>query len=242
MYKKYGNKFMCFSPPVMLFTFIIEFVFAFYTLWRYKWTTVTRLIVAMLLLLGLFQLTEYMICGGLGMGHAAWARLGYIAITLLPALGLHLVATLGKLKLKPLVIAAYVTAIAYVAYFAFAGQSIVGDVCTTNYAVFKVQGWGAAVYGFYYYAWLLVAMGIAAFASNKKTAQANVLHWMVFGYASFILPTTAANLVNPATLSGIPSIMCGFAVLLAIVLVWRVLPLSKTPLRQQATKVSRKHA
>ncbi|GEM_PF-4205541 len=41
---------------------------------------------------------------------------------------------------------------------------------------------------------------------------------------AFIVPTTAVNLINPATLAGIPSIMCGFAVLLAIILAGEVLP------------------
>ena len=39
-----------------------------------------------------------------------------------------------------------------------------------------------------------------------------------------MVPTTAVNLVSPATIDGIPSIMCGFAVLLAIALVAGVAP------------------
>ena len=66
MFKDYKGKTFCFSPPVMLATFIIEFGFAFYSIWRYKMTTISRLVVAMLFALGSFQLAEYMICGGLG--------------------------------------------------------------------------------------------------------------------------------------------------------------------------------
>jgi hypothetical protein len=40
------------------------------------------------------------------------------------------------------------------------------------------------------------------------------------------VPTTAVNLVNSVTIDGIPSIMCGFAVLLAIALVTGVAPRS----------------
>jgi hypothetical protein len=40
----------------------------------------------------------------------------------------------------------------------------------------------------------------------------------------FILPTTAANIVDPSTIAGIPSIMCGFAVILAIILTGFVIP------------------
>lgn len=242
MYKRYGNKLLCFSPPVMLATFIIEFGFAIYVLWRYKMTTVTRLVVAMLIFLGIFQLTEYMICGGLGLGHSSWARLGYVSITLLPALGLHLVAALAKVKFRPLVGFAYLTAAAYVAYFALSGSSVVGDVCTTNYAVFNVQGWGASVYALYYYGWLIVAAGAATYLAGRKQALAPSLKWMVVGYASFIIPTTLANLADPRTIAAIPSIMCGFAVLLALIMVWRVLPLSKAPLSGAPTSKKRKKA
>jgi len=236
MYKRYGNKFMCFSPPVMLATFIIEFGAAFYVLWRYRMTTVTRLVTLMLIFLGVFQLTEYMICGGFGLGHSQWARLGYVSITLLPALGLHLVLALAKVKMRPLLALAYVTAAAYVVFFALSGDSVVGRVCTTNYAVFDVHGWGATLYAVYYYGWLLIAAWIATYFAGRKQALAPALKWMVIGYAAFIIPTTFANIVDPRTLAGIPSIMCGFAVLLALVLVWRVMPLSKVHLRSGAKR------
>jgi len=48
----------------------------------------------------------------------------------------------------------------------------------------------------------------------------------MLGYSIFIIPATTVNLVNPATISGIPSIMCGFAVLLALALGFAVLPVA----------------
>lgn len=236
MYKRYGNKMLCFSPPVMLATFIIEFGGALYVLLRYKMTTVTRLATLMLIFLGIFQLTEYMICGGFGLGHSDWARLGYVSITLLPPLGLHLMLSLAKVKQRALLTVVYATAAAYVAYFALSGDSVVGRVCTTNYAVFDIHGWGSIVYAAYYYGWLLVAAGLGAYYAGRKPSMAPALRWMVAGYASFIVPTTFANLVDPKTLSGIPSIMCGFAVLLALILIWRVIPLSKTAPRGVAKR------
>ena len=103
MYKKYTDKLFCFSPPVMLATFLIEFGLAFYTLWRYKMSTIRRLAVIMLFALGTFQLSEYMVCGGLGWSHIQWARVGYISITLLPALGIHMLAKLAGKKMPMLV-------------------------------------------------------------------------------------------------------------------------------------------
>lgn len=233
MYKKYGNKFYCFSPPVMLATFLIEFGLAVYVLWRYKSNAISRLVVLMILLLGVFQLTEYMICGGLGLNHIEWARIGYVSITLLPVVGIHLILAVSKMKMRPLLLVAYGTAAAYVYYFALMTDSVISKVCSTNYAVFETHGLPGTLYIFYYYGWLLFSIGLAAYIARKKPKLTRVLRWIVIGYSAFIVPTTFANMVDQSTLNAIPSIMCGFAVLLAIVLVWRVLPLSKAPLAKR---------
>lgn len=233
---------MCFSPPVMLATFLIEFGLLFYTLWRYKLTPVTRLVAAMLFFLGTFQLAEYMICGGLGLDHIEWARVGYMSITLLPAIGLHLVSKLAKVDAKPLIALAYGTAAAYVFYFAFVNGAVIGRECAPNYALFDTHGTAGIIYMYYYYGWLLLTMGLAAFWARKHPKTAPVLRWAALGYAAFIVPTTIANLIDPATIHAIPSVMCGFAILLALILVWRVMPLANVPLARKPAKLPKKRA
>lgn len=232
MYKKYANKLYCFSPLVMLLTFALELGLAFYTIWRYKMNTVSRLVFAFLVSLGIFQLSEYMICGGLGLGHTEWVQLGYVAITLLPAFGMHLVATLAKKSVKPLVYAAYGSAFAYALYFIMFGSQVIHSQCVPNYAIFDMDGNGYLFYGTYYYGWLLLTAGLAVRWAKEQPQKAALLRWMVAGYAVFVVPTTIANLIDPATIRAIPSIMCGFAVLFAIILVWRVLPLAKVPTKK----------
>lgn len=217
----------------MLLTFLIEFGLAIYVLWRYKATEVSRLVVLMLLMLGVFQLTEFMICGGLGLSHVEWARIGYVSITLLPALGIHLVLAISKLKLRPLLLVAYGTAALYVWYFAIMTDAVISKTCSANYAVFETHGMPGWLYVVYYYGWLLVTLGLAAYAARKKPKLAPVMRWIAVGYSAFIIPTSLANLIDPTTVHGIPSIMCGFAVLLALVLIWRVLPLAKVPLKRR---------
>lgn len=228
---------MCFSPPVMLATFLIEIGFAAYVVWRYKLTDMTtRLVVLMLVFLGLFQLAEFMICGGLGLSHAEWARVGYASITLLPAIGVHLVLTLAKAKMYPLLLASYGTAAAYVLYYALVPGAVVAQQCAANYAVFTTDGWAGTLYALYYYGWLLVALVLATHFSSKKPKLAPAMRWMAIGYASFIIPVTVANLIDPATIHAIPSVMCGFAVLFACILVWRVLPLSRASVAKPKSK------
>jgi hypothetical protein len=50
--------------------------------------------------------------------------------------------------------------------------------------------------------------------------------YQVFGWLSFLLPTGIVNALNPQSISGIPSVMCGFAVIYAIVLVFGILPMA----------------
>ena len=230
---------MCFSPPVMLATFFIEFALAFYTIWRYKMTPLTRLATAFLAALGTFQLAEYMICGGLGLDHVGWVQLGYAAITLLPALGLHMTTVIAKKSAKPLLAAAYATTAAYVIYFVVVGPSIITHQCAPNYAIFNLSGHGYLYYGTFYYGWLFVTVGLAALWARQQPSRALALRWMAIGYSVFIIPTTLANMVDPATISAIPSIMCGFAVICAIILAWRVLPLSKVPILREFNQTTK---
>ena len=208
----------------MLATFAIEIGFAFYVLWRYKMTVITRLVVAILASLAVFQAAEYMVCGGMGLQAGMWSKLSYAAITLLPPLGIHLVLKIANKSNKYLITAAYATASAFVGYFVFATGAISGQTCYANYAVFDTQLASSLVYGLYYYGWLFVGVGLAWHYSLTSKKHRGALRALALGYLAFILPTTTINLIDPSTMAAIPSIMCGFAVILAFLLVGRVAP------------------
>lgn len=224
MHNKFRGKLYCFSPPVMLATFLIEFGLAFYTFWRYKMDKVSRLAIITFLALGTFQLSEYMVCGGLGLTNIEWARFGYISITLLPALGIHMITTLAGKKEPLIVNAAYATCAAFVSYYLISTNAFYGQSCYANYAVFYTQSMGSQLFTAYYYGWLMIGIYLAWHWGNQLPARRKTLQSMIIGYAVFILPTTFFNITNPATIKGIPSIMCGFAVLFAIVLANKVVP------------------
>lgn len=226
---------MCFSPLVMFVTFLIEFFLLFYVLWRYKRTPISLLVVATLACLGIFQLAEYMICGGLGFSGNEWVRLGYVTITLLPPLGIHLITKIAQRPAKGFVAAAYLSAAVFVGYFVFA-PGVQLEECAPNYAIFHIGGLDTYIYAMYYYGWLLAAIGLASQWAKNYPKKAAALRWTAIGYASFIIPTTIANIISPATIAGIPSIMCGFAVLLAIILVGRVLPLTHPQVHKKKRK------
>lgn len=218
----------CFSPAVMLATFLIEISFAFYVAWRYHMTTTTRLVITLLVSLATFQGAEYMLCGGLGVQGGMWSQIGYSAITLLPPLGLHLALAIAG-KRNPLLLgAAYGTAAIFVGYYVLVTAAISGHTCYANYAVFDTHAGfiPSFFYGLYYYGWLVVGVFTSWYFASRSTQKyvQQALYALAIGYVAFMAPTTAFNLIDPSTVAGIPSIMCGFAVILAFILVGKVAP------------------
>lgn len=224
-------QFNCFSPPIMLATFIIETVMAAYTVFRYKLDTLGRLVVVSLLALALFQLCEYHVCGGWGVRASEWSRLGYVAITLLPALGLHILHVLAGKPQRKLVAGAYLTMAGFVAYFTIVPHAFQGYACTGNYVIFQIGARPALAYGAYYYGWLSTGIMLGFKWANSLRAAGKMMRRrnlavqaLVLGYLVFLVPTALANSVRPETRRGIPSIMCGFAVLFALILTLYILP------------------
>jgi len=216
-----SNKLFCFSPPVMIATFVIEISLAIYTVWRYKLTKVSRLAIILFVSLSVFQLAEYMVCRGIGGNALVWSRIGYIAITVL-----HMLAILTKTKKKWMIWPGYLAGAAFIAFFSLIGRSIDGHRCLGNYVIFQVAPGFGWLYGLYYYGLLVVSLLIGLYYLRRSLSKkmSIAIRSLMLGYTIFIIPATTVNLVDPTTIAGIPSIMCGFAVLLAIILAFLVLP------------------
>lgn len=228
----------------MIATLIIEVVAALWVLWRYRRETTSQLIAAILFLLGMFQFAEYMICEGTWLlSSLGWARVGFATISFLPALGIHLAMHLrGKVSWTS-VGASYLVAGAFALFFLTVGSGVTASVCGGNYVIVSFMDNVRYPYVAYYYSWTVVAMVYAFYWSGRMRAKrrAKALRWLAVGYAAFLLPTTTVNLINPATLPAIPSIMCGFAVFLAIILVLFVSPYACKPKSKRAAiKLGRK--
>lgn len=215
----------------MIATFLIEISLIVYTLWRYKLTPVTRVTTAILLCLAVFQLAEFNICTeAWGIDSTSWARIGHVAITLLPPLGIHLAAKLARDKRRWPYMSAYLLGVLYAGYFLFETSGVTGGTCVGNYVIFEQGVWASWPYAIYYYGLLIAGIAYALRLANTKGTAAYVrkpLHALVMGYALFMIPTTVVNLIDPSTIAGIPSIMCGFAIMLALVLAFAVLPLAQ---------------
>ena len=251
---KKSSRLYCFSPTVMLITFIFESFSAAFAIFKYKPSKIRTLIILLLMSLAGFQAAEFMVCGTEHFSGMDWARFGYLAITLLPPLGLNLAYEISGKKAGVLVKTSYLTCVAFAVYFVFVSGSVfAGDnTCRANYSVFNTpNGVATFLYALYYYGWLFVALFFCWNQISKISKEINhgilrlilsrskklnmiingenlrkilALKWLIGGYVAFIMPTTIVNIINPSTIEGIPSIMCGFAVLMAITLIGFVAP------------------
>lgn len=221
--------FFCFSPPVMLFTLALEFLFALYVIITSKCRRPSAIVITILLVcLAIFQLAEFQVCAGT---HAVvWMRLGYAAITLLPALGIHLVSLITKRKWIRNI--GYLLAAGFITVFLFSTQSIHAAVCGGNYILISTSGVVAKTYFPLYYLISLTVttleiiwFTVAKVEQDKTTVSA--LRWLLGGLAAFLIPTGAVYLLSTSARSGIASVMCGFAIFLAIILTLFVYPLYK---------------
>lgn len=222
------GKLYCFSPPVMLATIAIEIGLLVYTFIRFRLNPLTRIVMLQLILLAIFQLAEYSICGRFSVDASTWSRVGYISITMLPPLGLHLIQTISGRGWVWLKWVAYANAVAWNLIFSLSSKPFISNVCGGNYVISQLTHTSGRVYFAYYYFWLLVSICVAlawAYSATKRIRTALTL--CVIGYFAFLVPTTVVNNLYPATRSGIPSIMCGFAVIYALILVFGILPLMR---------------
>lgn len=210
----------CFTPLVSLSTFFIEILLAIYVIFKYKQTRFNRLAVIIIVLLGTFQLSEYMLCTT--DDQLLWAKIGTASIALLPAMGLHLISLIaGKSRL---VTAGYVFAAGIVGLIFFLPSLTINIHCTGNFVILLPQDIYIQIFMYYYVGFLLIGVWnlTAALMTNNKHHRE--LFWLLVAYLSFIVPTIFVYAYFANTREAVPSIMCGFAIFMAIILVLKVIP------------------
>ena len=209
----------------MIATMVIELGLAAWVIARYASRTPQRLITAMLVLLAAFQYAEYNICASSGFG-LMWPRLGYDFITFLPPLGIHLAILLRREDRPGLIITAYAAAAIFAATFTFGPNSLESGVCGGNYVILMLHPYLSNLYGVYYFGLESIALWLAFTPARHSTLKyRQALRWLGVAYLTMMVPTMVIYFLLPAANVAIPSIMCGFAVILSLIVGLRVAPL-----------------
>ena len=208
----------------MLATFIVEIFLAAFVFIIYRATAFGRWAGVLLLLLATFQISEYQIC--VAPDALWWPQIGFAAITLIPVCGLYLISLVTK-KTHFLSVGIVMSA-AFMIYFLFVPHSITSAFCGGNYVIFEAPQSSYMLFGLYYFGFLMLALWeafekITELGEQSKTRR--VLQWFIAGYLSFLLPMAIVYVTLSPARSAIASIMCGFALVLAFIFVFKILPL-----------------
>ena len=223
------NTLYCFSPLVMLATVIIELCLAMYVFWRIKPSRLKLLIVFTIALLAAFQAAEFFVCSHYSIGAVNIAsRLGFVAITFLPPLSIHIANETTGRRNNWAIIACYIPAFVLALIFCILPNTISSTMCTGRYVIFQLEGALNYIYPIYYFGLLFGILGTSFHLLNKEKNQKkrHALIWLMIGTLSFMVPTGIVYWVVPDSAYTIPSVMCGFAVIYAFILTTKVAPVA----------------
>jgi hypothetical protein len=214
----------------MMATFLIETSLAIYVGFRYSSGVFRTLACVLLLCLASFQLAEFQVCVGPSAWALVWGKVGLAGITLLPALGMHLIGTVTRKS--PLIGIGYAVAAIYEITFLLVPSATGQPECAGNYVIIQISsGWFNGIYSAYYFSFLLLAMLELTLRLTQRDPPPGLgysnrlIALMLAGYLSFTVPMAITSLLSPELRRATPSIMCGFALILAVILAGYVAPL-----------------
>jgi hypothetical protein len=211
--------FYCFTPMVSLATFVIELGLALFVLYRYKMTAFSRLAALIFILLGTFQLAEYKMCTG---GNAQlWSKIGVASITLLPVMAMHLTTMLIRPSRWTCV--GYMLGVCIIAAIFYLPVPILPH-CTGKFVVLGFNDLFGMIFYLYYALFLFIALEMIVRTMRNHKGDEQELFWALMVYLAFLVPTAVVYFMITTSRAGVPSIMCGFAVFGALVVVFKELP------------------
>lgn len=175
-------------------------------------------IIALLALLQLYQLSEFLICIGVNVGLIT--RIGYVVITFLPPVGYFLCTRVVKWKFPDYWLG-FAMALGFSVYYIIDTSSVTLMDCSTFYAIYQASdSIVGTLYGAYYYGILLYSIWFLTehliWAKEKVDNKYSLI--VLIGYLVFMVPMHLMLLIFPQYAVAITSILCKYALLLAVTL------------------------
>lgn len=210
---------MCFAPYISLSTFVIEFFLALFFLLKNPKDKLNRIIALMVFLLGIYQLNEFLICVT---SINLFTRLAMITTTILPPLAVSYALIMWRKKIRYYWhFLIYSPALFFTLMFALTTYYNKSAECMTVFIQYFPR-WIVLsnFYSLYYMTYLIGAGVLFYFASTIKHKHERILLRLgALGMAIFTIPTFIFILFMPSMYINLPSVLCTFALLLAIELI-----------------------
>ena len=213
---------MCFTPAISLTTAIIEFVIATVILISCRKSLVNKFMASLVYVLGLYQFTEFMLCTSIN--PALWAKLGFIAYTFLPAIGLYFtIRMLRKNSKEKYLKLLFLIPIIFSLIALFTLNFFVNIECGRFFVTFQhlmktFSIWLPIIYSAYYFSFIaaLEIFLYTMFLRERNKIKKNIALTLFIAAFVSVLPAFILVTVLPSLSIYFSSIYCEFAILLAI--------------------------
>ena len=238
---------MEYSPILAVATAAFEIIVAGWALTtktEHGSRNVLRTTGAILALLAAYQIAEVAICANVE-AAGFLPRMAFVIVTWLPPLGVLLVAQLRRPRSSALYGSAYAmlaAAAAIVGWIVLDRSFASASVCNAVYTRYTHAMPRFSVYAWFYWAGLVamaVGSGIGA-ATSVDPIQRGQSRLVLVGTLAFVVPGVAVSWLVPPARGALPSILCHFAMLLAICLA-RVVHLERRLAEASGRTVSHAH-
>jgi hypothetical protein len=169
-----------------------------------------------------YQLLEWIMCG-LGLDSHLIVYFTFMDISFLPPLGLFFVLTYYKYRSKFFVLL-FLPAVAFVIYYSMIIDRFNVNSCAVFYAIYKYPY--GDIYGLFYYVPILSTIGflIRGILKSADKTEIQFSKILLIAYLLISLPVIIAFILvlidEEMLLHSIVSVMCKFALLLAIALTY----------------------
>ncbi|MBS3141693.1 hypothetical protein J4405_06150 [Candidatus Woesearchaeota archaeon] len=207
---------MCFAPYISLSTFVIEFLLSLFFLLKNPKDNLNRIIALISFLLGIYQLNEFLICTT---GLNIFTKLALVTIAILPGLAITYALILLRKKIKWYWHAfMYIPALFFILMFILSNYLKESGFCKTIFIQYPGLGLLGKFFGLYYLMYIVGAIILFYFISSraKSKFERRLIHLCMLGMFIFTVPTVIFLLFLPAFEIQFASVLCEFALLLAI--------------------------
>lgn len=210
-----------YSPALSILTAAFELAVAIWTLRSPGRREILRSVAGILFFLAGYQLIEVFVCSD--PSDLRLAQLAFADVIWLPPLGAWLVAQLAapdNPRVKRLAQLGFVGAGALVAWVVLDPGSVSQSVCQVFFARYINPSPVYKLYGLFYQLGLFVMMfgGVATAARVQSATDRRHLADVAMGTIGFVVPSLLLEIVYRPALGAMPSVMCHFALVLALFL------------------------
>ena len=210
---------MCFTPLIAVITAFIEIILAFTILALFRRSFFRNVFALFILLLGVYQFTEFMLC--ISAQPQFWALLGFLFYNFLPAIALHSTLRFHGKKTNLLAIYVLPSIFASIAIFTnFVKEATCNQpFVTVKHLFFQTETLlPTLIYGTYYFGFIIAACTLAwkGYRGEKNHIRKKLDLLEVIGVVLMTIPTFVLIALFPILSIKFPSIYCHFALLLAI--------------------------